>query len=202
MVSTRPFDQSNCCATAQMNPQTRHRAACHRQILHSTGRPPRRPPIRVFHSPTDRSAHVMAPLSCLPCSVTLGRTPPQTSPSSRPSPLFCLLPAPACNPFMQAWRGSGRLDLLPACRYSLTTRGSTEPACCRPSGTPGWSTEVPQTDRQRASGAQLFASWFALSSWPTTRDRCATIADDPPDRTTTRGFIMPAETMAPTAPRF
>jgi hypothetical protein len=60
-----------------------------------------------------------------------------------------------------------------------------------------------QTDRQKASGAELFASWLALLSWPMTRNRSATVADDPPDRTTTRGFIMPGETMAPTtAPRF
>jgi len=95
-----------------------------------------------------------------------------------------------------------RLDLCPACHYPVVTRGPMEPACCRPFGAPGLSTEVPRLTGKEPAAPKLFASWLALLSWPTTRNSSALVADDPPDRTTTRGFIMPGETMAPTAPRF
>ena len=140
-------------------------------------------------------------LSCLPRSVTLGHAPPPTPTLAAGLPILPVAgadmnpgrhfrPAPSTGlvsglplPCDHAWiQGT---CLLPTLRRSRVVHRSA------------------QTDRQKASGVELFASWLALLSWPTTRNRSATVADDPPDRTTTRGFIMPGETMAPTtAPRF
>jgi hypothetical protein len=192
-----PLGRSNCRATKRIFLQALHDAACDRQtarlkvpVRHLPG--VRRRPLpdgvvscfracpAASHWVTRRHRHptLAAGLPILPVAgadMNPGR-------HFRPAPstgLVSGLPLPCDHAWIQG------TCLLPTLRRSRVVHRSA------------------QTDRQKASGVELFASWLALLSWPTTRNRSATVADDPPDRTTTRGFIMPGETMAPTtAPRF
>src|SRR6185312_8445957 len=192
-----PSARSNCRATAYVHRQTPRQAACRGQTPHLPAAE-RTPSFQLSTAPLEGCFERFRACPAASHWVTWGHRHPRGSGGT---------PYSACcgrghEPRTRFSSTRDRLDLCPACHYPVTTRGPMEPACCRPFGAPGLSTEVPRLTGKEPAAPKLFASWLALLSWPTTRNSSALVADDPPDRTTTRGFIMPGETMAPTAPRF
>jgi len=145
-------------------------------------------------------------------SVTLGHAPPPT-PSWPRSSLAARLPiVPVAIADMNPVRGACPIH-GPArqpdcsdwtcCRLAVTLWQRVVPWNMFAAGspdTPRLPTEVlrPTSKEPAACCVHPLTCTVAVAD---TRSRCAMAADDPPDRTTARGFIMPVVTMAPTAPR-